>query len=85
MSMKRFLLSSLLAALIFIAGAMVGKYILSPPVEIMVLDVDALSTLIEKYNDQADKIREEFKAMKEWNENALVDPPSFLPEKEEVK
>jgi len=82
MRMKRFFLTLLAGALIFIMGVIVGKYILSSSVEIVVVDVEKLAVLIEKYNAQADKIREEFKAMKEWNKNALVEPPKPLPKEE---
>ena len=80
--MKRFLIILLVAAVFFIAGVLVGRFILLPTVEIVVVDVDALTTLIEKYNAQADKIRKEFKAMEEWNENSLIEPPEFQSEKE---
>jgi len=85
MSVKRFLLSSLLATLIFIGGVLVGKHILSAPIEIVVIDVDKLVWLMEKYNALADEIKKEFKLMKEWNENALIEPPEFQPEKEDKK
>jgi len=83
--MKRFLISLFIVALIFVAGTVVGKFVLSPPVEIVVIDVDKLVWLMEKYNVLADEIREEFEAMKTWNENALIEPPEPQPKEEEVK
>lgn len=75
MSVKRFLISLLIAALIFIAGVLVGKHVLSPSIEIMVVDAEKLSWLIEKYNVQAEEIKKDMAKMKEWNENALIEEP----------
>lgn len=82
-SFRRFIVSLLAAALIFIAGVVVGRFVLSPSAEIVVIDVEKLAVLIEKYNMMADEIRAEFEAMKEWNENALIEPPEVQPEEEE--
>jgi len=75
MSMKRFFVSLLMAALFFISGVIVGKYVLSSSVEIVVVDVEKLAVLIEKSNAQAEEIKKEMTLMKEWNENALVEEP----------
>lgn len=83
MSVKHFLISLLIAFAVFISGVLVGKYVLSPPVEIVVVDVDALATLIEKYNVQAEEIKKEFAKMKTWNENAMTEPPEAQPEEVE--
>jgi len=84
-TLKRFLISALLAALIFIGGVLVGKHILSAPVEIVVIDVDKLVWLMEKYNTLADEIKKEMAKMREWNERALTDPPSVEGETKEKK
>jgi len=81
-TLKRFLISALLAALIFIGGVLVGKHILSAPVEIVVIDVDKLVWLMEKYNTLADEIKKEMAKIKEWNDQALSKEPST---KEEEK
>jgi len=83
--MKRFLISLLIVVLVFISGVIVGKYVLSSSVEIVVVDVEKLAVLIEKFNAQAEEIKKEMTLMKEWNENALIEPPEFEPEKEEKK
>ena len=73
--MRRFIICCIAGALIFVGGVLVGKYVLSPPVEMVVIDVDKLTTLIEKYNVQAGKIKKGMATMKTWNENSLIDPP----------
>jgi len=84
MSIKRFFFTLLAGAVIFISGVLIGKYILSPPVEIVIVDIEKLGNLIERYSKMGEEVKKEFKAMKEWNESALVEPPKPLP-KEEVK
>jgi len=82
MRMKRFFLTLLAGALIFIMGVIVGKYILSSSVEIVVVDMEKLAVLIEKYNAQTEEIKKEMTLIKEWNKNALVEPPKPLPKEE---
>jgi hypothetical protein len=74
MTFKRFLAILLIAALLFIAGVAVGRFVLAPRVEIVVVDVEKLAELIEKYNVLADEIREEFAAIKEWNKENITEP-----------
>lgn len=75
MTIKRFLLACLAAALCFIGGVAVGKFVLSPPVTIVVIDVDKVVWLLEKYNKVAEELKVELKKIKDWNKNALIDPP----------
>lgn len=75
MSVKRYLACCIIASLIFIAGVLVGRHISSPEVVVVTIDVDALATLIEKFNVPADEIRKDMAVMKEWNENALTEEP----------
>lgn len=69
-SVKRFLLSLLLGAAIFIAGVVVGRFIMPRKVDITVIDITDLVEIIERYNES----KSELEKIKFWNEKAIVEP-----------
>ena len=68
--MKRFFIILLVAAVFFIAGVLVGRFVMPRKVEITVIDINDLAEIIEKYNE----IKYEFEKIKEWNKEAMVKP-----------
>jgi len=67
--MKRFLTVLLIAAIFFIAGFVVGRFVMPRKVHITVIDINKLVNIIERYNEakcELDKIRE-------WNEQAITE------------
>jgi|GEM_PF-1259885 len=67
--MKRFIIILLIAAIFFIAGMAVGRFVMPRKVEIAVIDINDLVDIIERYNEakcELDKIRE-------WNEQAITE------------
>lgn len=77
MSVKRFLVYLLIAALIFVAGVAVGRFVMPRRIDITVIDIRDLVEIIERYNET----KHEFEKIKKWNEQAIVEPES----KEEKK
>jgi len=73
MSVKRFLMIALIAVVTFISGILVGRFVLSPTVGVVTIDIEKVVWLIEKYNIQAEEIKKEFKAIKEWNKEAMIE------------
>ena len=69
-SVKRFLVSLLIVALIFVAGVAVGRFVMPRRVYITVVNIKDLVEIIERYNET----KHEFKKIKEWNEQAIVEP-----------
>ena len=68
--MKRFFLILLVAAVFFIAGVLVGKFIMPRKIEITVININDLVEIIERYNEA----KWEVEKMKEWNEETIVEP-----------
>jgi len=68
--MKRFFLILLIATVFFIAGVLVGKFVMSRKVHITVINIKDLVDIIERYNES----KYELEKIKEWNEEALVEP-----------
>jgi len=68
MSLKRFLAILLVAAVFFIGGVTVGRFIMPRKIEIAVIDIKDLVDIIERYNEA----KYEFERIKEWNEQAVV-------------
>ena len=68
--MKRFFLILLIAAVFFIAGVAVGRFVMPRKIEITVIDINDLVDIIERYNET----KYEFERIKEWNEEAVIEP-----------
>jgi len=73
--MKKYLAVLLVATVCFLAGVLVGRFVMKRETIINVVDIKDLVEIIERYN----KTKYEIERMKEWNENAVIVPP---PEKE---
>jgi len=68
--MKRFFLILLIVALFFIAGVVVGRFVMPRKIEITVININDLVDIIERYNET----KYEFERIKEWNEEAVIEP-----------
>ena len=68
MSLKRFLAFLLIATIFFMAGVLVGRFVMPREIHITVIDVKDMVDVIERYN----KLKYELKEIKEWNEQAVV-------------
>lgn len=77
MSLKRYIGVLLVAAVFFIGGVVVGRFVMPRRVDITVIDIRDLVEIIERYNET----KHEYEKIKEWNEQAIVEPES----KEEKK
>lgn len=69
-NMRRFLIILLTAAVFFIAGFAVGRFVMPRKVDITVIDIKDLVDIIERYN----KTKYEFERIKEWNKEAIIEP-----------
>ena len=67
--MKKFLAVLLIAAVCFLAGVLVGKFVMSRKIVINVVDAKELVEIIERYN----KAKYEFEKIKEWNKNVVLE------------
>jgi len=76
MSLKRFFLALIIAAVIFIAGVAVGRFGMPRKVEITVIDIKDLVDIIERYNET----KHELEKIREWNEDVIIESE---PEEEE--
>lgn len=77
MSLKRYIGVLLVAAVFFIGGVVVGRFVMPRRVDITVIDIRDIVEIIERYNET----KHEYEKIKEWNEQAIVEPES----KEEKK
>ena len=68
--MRRFFLTLLTAAVFFIAGVLVGRFVMPRKVTIMMVDIKDLVEIIERYNE----MKHELEKIKEWNEEAVIEP-----------
>ena len=71
MNIKRFITILLTAAIFFIAGFAVGRFVMPRQVHITVVDINKLVDIIERYNEA----KYELKGIREWNEEAVIEPP----------
>jgi len=69
--MKKFLAILLITVICFLAGVLVGRFVMSRKIVINVVDIKELVEVIERYNEA----KYEFERMKEWNEGVVKDPP----------
>ena len=77
MTLKRWLMTLLIATVFFLAGVAVGRFVMPRKINIMVINIKDLVEIIERYNET----KYEFEKIKEWNENAITKPE---PEKKEI-
>jgi len=75
--MKKFFIILLIAAGCFLAGVVVGRFVMPRKVEITVIDIKDLVDIIERYNES----KHELEKIKLWNEQAIKPEPG----EEEVK
>lgn len=68
--MKRFFLVLLIATICFLAGVAVGRFVMPREMVIVTIDIKEVVEIIERYNEA----KNEFKKIKEWNEEAIVGP-----------
>ena len=68
--MKKFLTALLIAAVFFIAGTLVGRFVMPRTLVIVTIDIKELVKVIEKYNE----MKHEMEGIKEWNEDVIVEP-----------
>jgi len=68
--MKRFIIILLIAAICFLAGVAVGRFVMSRKIVINVVNIKDLVEIIEKYNE----LKYDFEKIKEWNEQAFAEP-----------
>ena len=71
MSLKTFLIVLLIAALIFIAGVAVGRFVMPRKIEITVINIKDLVEIIERYNES----KSELEKIRFWNEQAIKPEP----------
>lgn len=75
--MKRFFIILLLAAVCFLAGVAVGRFVMPRKVDITVINIKDLVEIIERYNES----KSELEKIKFWNKHAIKPGP----EEEEKK
>jgi len=68
--MKRFFFILFIAAVFFIAGVAVGRFVMPRKVVIVTIDIKELVEIIERYNE----MKHELDGIKEWNEEAIIEP-----------
>lgn len=68
MSLKKYIGFLLIAAIFFVAGVLVGRFVMPRTIEITVIDIKELVEVIERYN----KAKYEFDKIKTWNEDAVI-------------
>lgn len=67
--MKRFFLILLIAAVFFVAGVAVGRFVMPRKIEITAVDINDLVDIIERYNEA----KHELERIKEWNKEAIIE------------
>ena len=72
MSLKRFFVALLIATVFFIAGMLVGRFVMPREIHITVIDVKDMVEIIERYNE----LKYEFEKIKEWNAEAVTESAS---------
>ena len=72
MSLKRFFVALLIVTVFFIAGMLVGRFVMPREIHITVIDIKDMVDIIERYNE----LKYELERIKEWNEQAIIEPES---------
>jgi len=70
MSLKRFLVALFIAAVFFVTGVLVGRFVMPKEIHINVIDVKDMVDVIERYNE----LKYELEKIKEWNKKAIAEP-----------
>jgi len=70
MNIKRFITILLIAAVFFIAGFAMGRFVMPRQVHITVVDINKLVDIIERYNEA----KYDLERIKEWNEETMIEP-----------
>ena len=68
--MKKFFAILFIAAALFIAGVLIGRFVMPRKIHITVIDIKDLVEVIERYNE----LKHEFDEIKKWNKDAIVKP-----------
>ncbi len=68
--MKRFLAALFIAAVVFVAGLLVGRFVMPRTLVIVTIDIKELVEIIERYNET----KWEIEKIKEWNEDVIIEP-----------
>ena len=68
--MKKYLAVLLIAAVCFLAGVLVGKFVMSRKIVINVVNIKDLVEVIEKYNE----LKYDLEKIREWNEQMFAEP-----------
>jgi len=69
MSLKRYISVLLVAAVFFVAGVLVGRFIMPRKVHITVVNIKDIVDIIERYNEA----KHELGKVMEWNKNAIIE------------
>jgi len=67
--MKRFLTVLLITTIFFLAGVIVGRFVMPRKIVVNTVDIKELVEIIERYN----KAKYEFEKIKEWNKNVVLE------------
>jgi len=68
--MKKFSIALFIVAVFFIAGVLIGRFVMPRKVVIVMIDIKDLVEIIERYNE----LKYELNEIKGWNEHALIEP-----------
>lgn len=68
--MKKYLAVLLIAAVCFLAGVLVGKFVMSRKIVINVVNIKDLVEVIERYNE----LKYDLEKIREWNEQMFAEP-----------
>jgi len=69
MSLKRFFVILFIAVIFFVAGVLVGRFVMPRTVVMITIDIKEVVDIIERYNEA----KWEFEEIKKWNENAIIE------------
>jgi len=69
--MKKFFIILITAAVFFIAGVLVGRFVMPRKVDITVININDLVEIIERYNEA----KHELEKIRFWNERAIKPEP----------
>jgi len=67
--MKRFLTVLLITTIFFLAGVIVGRFVMPRKIVVNTVDIKELVEIIERYN----KAKYELEKIKEWNKNVVLE------------
>ena len=67
--MRKFSIVLFVAAVFFVAGVLVGRFVMPRKVTIMMVDIKDLVEIIERYNE----MKHELDRIRGWNEDAIIE------------